>query len=327
MYQIATLFFIFVISFATTYLILPAAIVSFKRAKIVGKDMHKPGQPEVAEMGGLVIAAGFSSGIITIIAINTFLPNLLSIGLIQILAAFSVILIMTLVGSIDDLIGVRQIPKVIIPLLASLPLVAIKAGHTVMNIPLIGPIDLGILYPLVLVPIAITGASNAFNMLAGFNGLEIGMSIVATGALATIAYSVGATTSFVILLAILGAQIAILRYNWYPAKVFIGDTGTFSLGAIIASAVILGNFETAGVIIIIPYALDFILKAINRFPSSGWWGVYKNGKLYCPESRPVGLAQLVMKLCGGIKERNLVLTLIAIEVIFGTIAVLIYAQF
>lgn len=327
MYQIATLFFIFVIPFATTYLILPAAIVSFKRANIVGKDMHKPGQPEVAEMGGLVIVAGFSLGIITIIAVNTFLPSLLSISLIQILAAFSVVLIMTLLGSVDDLIGVRQIPKALIPLLASLPLVAIKAGHTVMNIPLIGQIDLGIIYPLVLVPIGITGAGNAFNMLAGFNGLEIGMSMVATGALAIIAYSVGATTSFVILLALMGAQIAIIRYNWYPAKVFIGDTGTFSLGAIIASAVILGNFESAGIIVIIPYALDFLIKAMNRFPSKGWWGIYKNGKLYCPGTRPVGLAQLVMKLCGGIKERNLVLTLIGVEVIFGTIAVLIYAQF
>ena len=323
MYQIATLFFVFVISFATTYLILPAGIASFKKAKIVGQDMHKPGQPEVAERGGLVIIAGFSSGIITVIAVNTFLPSLLSINLTQILAAFSVVLIMALVGSVDDLIGIRQIPKAIIPLLASLPLVAIKAGHTVMNIPLIGQIDFGIIYPLVLVPIGITGAGNAFNMLAGFNGLEIGMSMVATGALATIAYSVGATTSFVILLAILGAQIAILRYNWYPAKVFIGDTGTFSLGAIIASAVILGNFEAAGVIIIIPYALDFLLKAPLRFPKT--WGEYKNGKLYCPGSRPVGLAQLVMKLCGGITERKLVLTLIGIEAIFGIIAIMIYA--
>ncbi len=325
MYQIATFFLIFVISFATTYLILPAAIASFKRAGIVGRDMHKPGQPEVAEMGGLVIVAGFSSGIITIIAVSTFLPSLLSISLIQILAAFSVVLIMTLVGSVDDLIGVRQIPKAVIPLLASLPLVAIKAGHTVMNIPLIGQIDFGIIYPLFLVPIGITGAGNAFNMLAGFNGLEIGMSMVATGALAIIAHSLGATTSFVILLAILGAQIAILRYNWYPAKVFIGDTGTFSLGAIIASAVILGNFEMAGIIVIIPYALDFLLKASHRFPKT--WGRYENGKLYCPGTRPVGLAQLVMKLSGGIKERNLVLTLIGVEAILGTVAVLIYAQF
>ena len=323
MHQIVLVFLIFVISFATTFFIFPAVIPHLKRAKIVGKDMHKPHQPEVAEMGGLVTVAGISSGIITIITIATFFSGLFSVDLIQILAAFSVVLIMTLIGIVDDLISIRQIPKALMPLLASLPLVAIKVGHTLMKIPLIGGVDFGILYPLVLVPIGITGAANVFNMLAGFNGLEIGLSIVAMGSLAIVAHSVGATTSFLLLLATLGALIATLRYNWYPAKVFIGDTATLSLGAVVASAVILGNFEVAGIIIIIPYALDFLLKAIHRFPKT--WGIYKNGKLYCPGSRPIGLAQLVMKLCGGITERNLVLTFMGIEAIFGTIAILMYA--
>lgn len=325
MHQIVLIFLVFVISFATTFFIFPRVIASFKRAKIVGKDMHKPGQPEVAEMGGLVIIAGFSSGILTIIAIETFLQGILSVNLIQILAGLSVVLIMTLIGIVDDLIGVRQIPKVLMPLLASLPLVAIKAGYTLMKIPFIGEVDFGILYCLVLVPIGITGAANAFNMLAGFNGLEIGMSIVAMGSLAIVAHSVGATTSFLLLLATLGALIATLRYNWYPARVFVGDTGTLSLGVIVAAAVILGNFEMAGIIIIIPYALDFLLKAKNRFPSKGWWGIYKSGKLHCPGARPIGLAQMLMKLCGGITERKLVLALIGVEAIFGTIAILMYA--
>jgi len=322
MYKAVPLFLVFVISLTVTYFLFPTAIASFKSAKFTSKDMHKPSQPEIAEMGGLVIVAGFSLGIIMIIAVETFSPDLLSIGLIQILAAFSVVLIMTLVGSVDDLIGIRQIPKAIIPLLASLPLVAIRAGHTSMNIPLIGQIDFGIIYPLVLVPVAITGAANAFNMLAGFNGLEVGMSLVATGALAIIAYSVEAMTSFVILVATIGALVATLRYNWYPAKVFIGDTGTFSLGAIIASAVILGNFEMAGIILVIPYALDFLLKAPYRFPKT--WGRYENGRLYCPAKRPIGLAQLIMKLCRGITERNLVLILVGIETGCATIAVLLY---
>jgi len=325
MYQtvLAVAFWVLVISFAITYFIFPAVIAGLKRAKIVGKDMHKPGRTEVAGMGGLGIVVGFSLGVIAIIAIGAFLPGLLTIELVKILAALSVVLIVTLVGSIDDLIGIRQVPKAIIPLIGALPLVATKVGYTLMNIPLIGQVDFGILYPLVLVPIGVTGTANAFNMLAGFNGLEIGMSIVAMGSLAIVAHSIGATTSFLLLVAMLGALIATLRYNWYPAKVFIGDTGTLSLGAIVASAVILGNFEMAGVIIVIPYGLDFLLKVPYGFPKT--WGTYKNGKLYCPGPRPIGLAQLVMKLCGGITERKLVLTFIGIEAIFGTIAILMYA--
>jgi len=106
----------------------------------------------------------------------------------------------------------------------------------------------------------------------------------------------------------------------------IGDVGTLSIGAIIASSVIVGDFETAGVIIIIPYFVDFVIKAINGFPSKGWWGINNNGKLYCPNPRPVGLCQLIMKLTGGIKEKNLVLTLMGIEAAFGAFAILLYVR-
>jgi len=146
------------------------------------------------------------------------------------------------------------------------------------------------------------------------------------GSLAVIAYSIGAATSFLILVAALGALIAFLYYNWYPAKILIGDVGTLSIGAIIASTVIIGNFEAAGAIIIIPYFLDFLIKAANRFPSTGWWGEYHDGKLYCPNPRPVSLCQWVMKLSGGISERSLVLTLIGIEAVFGVLAIAMYGR-
>jgi UDP-N-acetylglucosamine--dolichyl-phosphate N-acetylglucosaminephosphotransferase len=210
------------------------------------------------------------------------------------------------------------------PVFAALPLMAIKEGYSLMKIPGLGIINFGVFYSLILVPLGITGAANAVNMLAGFNGLEAGMGIVAIGSLTIIAYLMGQTTSFIILIAALGALLATLYYNWYPAKILVGDVGTLTIGAIIASAVIIGNFEAAGVILMIPYMVDFLIKAKNHFPGKNWWGIYKDGKLYCPDSSPVGLCQLIMKLCGGISERNLVLVLMGIEAIFGVIAILVY---
>jgi len=154
--------------------------------------------------------------------------------------------------------------------------------------------------------------------------LEVGMGIVAVGTLAVIAYLNGITTSLVILMAALGALVAALYYNWYPAKILVGDVGTLTIGAVVASAVIVGNYETAGVILMIPYVVDFLIKAKNRFPGKNWWGIYREGKLYCPDSGPVGLGQLIMKVCGGISERNLVLVLMGIEAVFGVVAILFY---
>jgi len=316
--------FIFSVSFLLTFLMFPRVIPRLKKAGIVGRDLHKPGQPEVAEMGGLVMVAGFSAGTIVAIAIETFFNRTIPLDLVATFAILSTVLMIALIGIIDDLIFLPKSIKAITPLFASFPLVAIKAGYTAMNIPFVGTVDFGILYPLILIPLGITGAANAVNMLAGFNGLEVGMGIAAIGALSVIAYLTGATTSFIILVTSLGALIATLKYNWYPAKILIGDVGTLSIGAIIASAVILGNFELAGVIVIIPYFIDFIFKLAHGFPSKGWGGVYNEGKLHCPPSGPVCLCQLIMKLSKGISERALTFTLIGIEIIFGIIAILFY---
>jgi UDP-N-acetylglucosamine--dolichyl-phosphate N-acetylglucosaminephosphotransferase len=317
-------FLIFLVSFAVSFVGFPIIIPRLKKAGIVGKNMNSEKQEEITEMGGLIMAAGFGVGIVFAIFLRTFFDLFLSVSLTSILAVLSTVLIVVIIGVFDDLISIRQWIKAVIPAFAALPLMAIKEGYSMLRIPFVGLIDFGIFYSLVLVPLGITGAANAVNMLAGFNGLEVGMGVVAIGALAVIAYLIGQTTALIILLAALGALIAALYYNWYPAKVLVGDVGTLTIGAVVASAVIIGNYETAGVIIIIPYVVDFLIKAKNHFPGKNWWGTYKNGKLYCPEGGPVGLGQLIMKVFGGISERNLVLVLMGIEAVFGVVAILLY---
>ena len=313
---------VLLVSFVTALLAFSVAIPVLKQRGIVGKDVHKPDQPEVPEMGGMFLVVGFAVGIAMVIAFNTFLDRLLSVDLSQVLAALSVVLTIAIVGIIDDLLGMRQIVKAFMPLFASLPLIAIRSGDTAMSIPFAGQVDFGIVYSVILVPLGVTGAANAANMLAGFNGGEAGMGLVAMSSLAAVAYRTNETAAFLILIAAIGALLATLYFNWYPARIFIGDAGTLSIGAIIASVVIIGNFEKAGLIVIIPYLLDFVIKAKNRFPKS--YGVYRQGKLYCPESGPVGLGQLILKITGGTSERNLTLLLMGLEAICGGIAVLIF---
>lgn len=306
-----------VISYASFPLVIPRLV----RSHITGKDLNKPGQPKIANIGGIVTVGGFSAGILIIIALKTFTNQFDYLDLQYLLAALSTVLTAVLVGIVDDFVSLRQWFKALTPIVCALPLVAVKAGETSVFIPFQGQVDIGIVYTLVLVPIGVTIATNAVNMLAGFNGLELGMGFIGMTALAVIAARLNENTSLVILLAGMGALLATLRYNWYPAKVFIGDAGTLSIGAMMAAAVIIGNFEWAGVIIMIPYAADFFIKAANRFPSLGWEGVYRNGKLYCPNARPKGLAQFVLKLTGGLHERSLTLILIVVEAIFGGLAI------
>jgi len=295
------------------------------RAGITGKDMHKQGKPPVAEMGGLAIVAGIGVGISVALAMMSFFHLFKDASTVLLLAALAVILLTGLIGIVDDLLGMRQWVKAFLPAVAALPLVALRAGHTSLVIPFVGKINFWIFYPLFLIPVGVMVAANAVNMLAGFNGLEVGMGLVGMGALAVIAAIIHATTALIILLAGAGALLGVLFFNWYPAKIMVGDVGTLSIGALIATAVIVGNFETAGVIVIIPYAVDFLFKAAHGFPTSEWWGTLgKDGKLRCPHRHPISLCQFIMKITDGIKERNLTLTLMGIEAAFGVAAILLY---
>jgi UDP-N-acetylglucosamine--dolichyl-phosphate N-acetylglucosaminephosphotransferase len=314
-----------VVAFGATFLGTVLLVPRLKRAGIVGPDVHKPGKPEIPEMGGLAIVTGFGAGVLLAISLATFWTRFPSLDVVALLAVLCTVLLTTLLGVIDDLIGIRQWVKALLPVIAAFPLVVVRVGVSTMRIPLIGRIDFGPFYALLLIPFGITGAANAVNMLAGFNGLEAGMGLVALGSLAAIAAGFGKLTALTLLLAGIGALLGIIYFNWYPAKIFIGDVGTLSIGAIIAAAVIVGNFEWAGVIVIFPYALDFLIKAAHGFPSRGWWGeLRKDGKLQCPDSGPVGLAQWVLKVTGGLHERTLVLVLIGFEVLCGLAAVLLY---
>jgi len=312
------------VSFAFTYVSLPWFIPRLLKAGISGKDMNKPGRIVVAEMGGFAIVGGFIMGVLLAIALSTFRISTSELNLTYLLAGLSTILLTGLIGVIDDLLLLDQRVKAVLPVIASLPLVALKVGVTSMVVPFFGSVDFGILFPLVLIPIAITGASNATNMLAGFNGLEAGLGVVMCSTVALVGYSFGRVESVVLALAMLGALLAFLKYNWYPGKILIGDVGTLSIGAVVASSVIIGNIEKVGIILIIPFFVELYLKARGKFKAQSWCKM-KNGILLCDKREEVyGLGRLVMYLTGGISERGLVLTLIGVEAFFAVLVVISY---
>src|SRR3989304_9855906 len=183
-----------VISFLSTFLFVPYFIRFLRRAGIVGRDMNKVNKPEVPEMGAPMIVLGFLAGIFFYTWVNVFIYKNTQ-QLIEVLAAISTILIITIVGMFDDLsvllnergkgkfknhkrMGLRQWQKPLLTLPAAIPLMAIMAGNSTMIFPLIGQVDVGIFYPLIVVPAVVVGASNGVNILGGLNGLEASLGFV-----------------------------------------------------------------------------------------------------------------------------------------------------
>ena len=313
------LLFSFAVSYIVTYFLIPR----LKRAGLVGREVNKPDKPEVAEMGGIAIIAGFTAGVLLAIFLNTFFD--FEFQLIPVLAGIITIHSLAFIGIVDDLLDVPQYVKAFLPLFAAIPLIALSAaGSTEMSVPFIGPVDLGIFYVIVLVPIGIAVASNLTNMLAGFNGMESGMGIIIFIAASLIALVHGKAEALLMFVPFLGALLAFIYFNWHPAKVFLGDVGSLAIGATLATGVIIGNMETAGALLLIPYVVDFFIKIYHKFPSSEWWGDYKGGKLYPLGNRVRGFAQLVMKMSNGISEKNLVLLFMGIELVVAVIVLLLF---
>ena len=302
----------------TVLLIMPPFIRRMHQQGFLGKDMNKYSRPMVAELGGVVVFLGFALGVFGAIFIATYL-QFLTIDLSLLLAGFCTIAMICFIGIIDDIIGwkkgIRQWQHALFPIVAALPLMAIAAGETTMVIPIFGNINLGILFPLLVIPIGITGASNAFNMLAGFNGLEAGQGIILTTTLTIIALLTEQITAVVLGLSMIGALIAFLKFNKFPAKIFGGDSLTLMVGANLAVMSIIGNMETFGILVMGLFFIEFFIKAKHKMQSECFGIPNKKGEL---SANPKGgsLTQFIMKLGKGkLTESKLVFTILGIQAI------------
>ena len=319
----------FVISFLVTFLFIPYWIKRAREIDLVGKDVHKLDKRKIVEVGGICVVAGFVLGLLfyTGLHIFYFKSNTKVLWLMSVLAA---ILIVTIIGLIDDILGwkkgLKQWQKPFLTIGAALPIIAIKAGTTVMAIPFFGAVDLGLVYTLFLIPIGVIGASNAFNMLAGFNGLEAGMGVLILSTLGFIAWKSGTPWVAMISFIMVFALLAFLFFNKYPAKIFPGDTMTYSVGALIAIVAILGNIEKFALFLFIPYFLEFILKARGRFKKESFAIVQEDGSLKLKDGI-YGLEHAAIKILSKIKskvyEKNVVYALYGFEIILIIISLTI----
>ena len=207
------------VSFFVTFLIIPFWIKKSKEEGYSGKDMHKLGKREVAEGGGVCVLAGAVIGILLYIAINTFYFNGGGGGkLVSIFAILSVLILASLVGIIDDLLGwkkgLSKKMRLLFMLLAAVPLMAINAGVSAM-----AGIEFGLFYPLILIPLGVVGATTTFNFLAGYNGLEASQGILVLSGLAIVTYITGTAWLSVVTLCLVASLIAFYIFNKYPSYI------------------------------------------------------------------------------------------------------------
>ncbi|KAL6860265.1 tunicamycin resistance protein [Amphichorda felina] len=189
-----------------------------------------------------------------------------------------------LLGIGDDLFDIRWRHKWWIPGLASIPLLVIyfvDFGVTSIVIPLqlqpyLGELfDLGVLYYLYMACVAMF-CPQSINMLAGINGIEVSQCLVIAILLAFndclylfTPYPHPATDSHLfslyLLLPWIGVSAALLHHNWYPARVFVGDTYCYFSGMVFAVVGILGHFSKTLGLLLVPQIFNFLYSVPQIF--------------------------------------------------------------
>jgi phospho-N-acetylmuramoyl-pentapeptide-transferase len=110
-----------------------------------------------------------------------------------------------------------------------------NVGATKQVLPVLGSVDLG-WGILVLAALAVVATTNAVNLTDGVDGLAGWCSVLVFSAVWALALHLGARADAIVSAALVGGVLAFLVYNWWPARVFMGDTGSMALGSALAAA-------------------------------------------------------------------------------------------
>jgi UDP-GlcNAc:undecaprenyl-phosphate GlcNAc-1-phosphate transferase len=156
--------------------------------------------------------------------------------------------IATAVGAIDDFRGLRWWEKLGGQLLAGAmpPIFGVWVDH--FTFPFLGVYDLPVWLGGPLTTVWIVAVMNMVNFLDGLDGLAAGVCGIAGFTFALIALSLGKPTAAAFSAIVLGATLGFLRHNFFPARIFMGDSGALLLGFSLATVAVDGLLKTAATV-------------------------------------------------------------------------------
>ncbi|BAH46397.1 probable UDP-N-acetylmuramyl pentapeptide [Brevibacillus brevis NBRC 100599] len=307
-----------ILGFLTSLIISFIATPYVKNLAVKVGAVDTPNQRKVhtrimPRMGGLAIYIGY------LVAFFLFVPHT---SMSEMLGIFIGSTIVMVVGMLDDKYQLSPKWKLLGQLVATAIVVipfGLKIG--VVNLPYSGSIDFSSGWLVWLaIPITmfwIVGVTNAVNLIDGLDGLSAGVSAIAAGTMGVMALLMDDYKVSAYCFVLLGAILGFLYFNFHPARLFMGDTGSLFLGFNLAALSIMGFKEALFVSFIIPIVVlgvplwdtffAIVRRIVNKKPISS------------PDKGHLHHCLLNM----GLSHRSTVLTIYSISIFFGTMAILL----
>ena len=262
-----------VISFMATFLVLPLVNKMGEYFNIKDTPDHrKQKQAPLVRIGGIAIIFGFFTSLFFIWSLNNFSTDSLYQTKFFVLLTLSS-LVLFLLGLFDDLKSLSPFIRLLIQFAVAIFIA--ESGINIQQINLawinIDPIYLPKIISNLVTSFWIVGLINAINWLDGIDGLASGIVGFASLGLAVISYQNGQFYVPLIAVTLSGCSFGFLRFNFYPAKILMGDSGSYFLGFSLAIVSIMStSLEVNPIGIFIPFFLliipimDMLIVIIRR---------------------------------------------------------------
>ncbi len=235
--------FVFITALAVTGALVPFA----KNSAFLFNAIDKPSARKVhtgpmPRCGGIALVGGFLSAVLLGLVL-AFLFGRAHINYSGVLGVIAGAVVIFLVGLVDDIKGISPSKKLILQIAAALIPVALGVSIQFVSIPFTGVLLLG-MFSVPMTVLWIVGATNALNFIDGLDGLASGVSAIAATTLFIVALKMHQPGAAIVLAGVAGAAVGFLRYNFHPASIFLGDSGSLFLGYILAAASIIGVLKS-----------------------------------------------------------------------------------
>ena len=266
------------------------------------RKIHKKVTPRI---GGLGIFIGSAIGLLYLQPEHIHLTGI-SLGAIVIVAT----------GMLDDRFDIRPIIKMTGQLIAASFLISSGLIIEKVTLPLFGMIDLGA-FSVLITFLWVVGITNAINLIDGLDGLATGVSTIALLSMFVMALIDMQIFAAYLCIVLIGANLGFLYHNFYPAKIYMGDTGSNFLGYMIAVISMLGLFKN---IALFSFVIPVIVLAIPIFDT-----------LFAIVRRASNKQKITMAdnkhihyqlLTAGFSHRQTVLIIYGFSLVFGFLAII-----
>ncbi len=222
---------------------------------------------DIPLLGGLAVALGTVMGI-AVVGLVSGAETLEQVRLEGFLIGSTLLLVL---GVVDDRFGLGAWIKLIVQVLAAL--VALRYGFLIPHItePLTRTtIDIPIWVSWLVTIVWIVGVTNAVNLIDGLDGLASGLGAIIAGTLAVICWQAGHEVGVIFGVALMGALLGFLPFNFPPGRIFLGDTGALFIGYSLALLALEGSRQPAILTFVVPLLalavpiLDTVLSIVRR---------------------------------------------------------------